>query len=378
MSSLINQEFKSFLEDEHKLDSNFLYRKGLCGLSNIGNTCFMNSILQCINHTLPLTEYFMSNEWKDDLREDKPHIQLVEQWNNLSRTLWYRNSNITPANFFRVLINLIRRIGITQFQGFTQNDSQEFLQFFLDCLHTGLSREVVMNINGEVKDEIDKHAFKAFESWRTFFKNDFSKIIELFYSQFYQEVITIKNIPSDNNDDSKTSEIKTTTEISYLYEPFNSLSLEIPELTNENTKSLDIYDCLNNFTQKELIIETDEKKIYRHSFIWSLGEILIIFFKRFSFDYDSRRGHKKSILVNFPLDNLDLTPYVKGYCKDECVFNLYAVVNQVGSLNSGHYYSYIKNTDGNWYSFNDNIVSTLDTDSVVSENAYCLFYQKTQ
>ncbi len=386
MTGNMSDELQDFLERDHILNSKLLNRKGLCGLSNIGNTCFMNSILQCINHTLPLTQYFLSNEWKEDIRTDKIENTLVEQWNYLSRILWYRNSNITPRNFFAVLINLVRSKGLNEFLGYSQNDSQEFLQFFLDSLHTGLSREVIMNINGEVKDELDKHAYKAYDSWKKFFKNDFSKIVEIFYSQFYQEVITYKKLKSDENTSENTNEntddnstikedledsTKYSKEITYLYEPFNNLSLEIPDKENVN-----IYDCLDHFTDKELIIKTDDKTVYRQSYLWALGDILIIIFKRFSFDMEVGRARKKNNLVQFPLENLDLSKYSKGYSPEENIYNLYAVVNQSGGLNSGHYYSYIKNSDTNWYKFDDNIVSTLDENNVVTHNAYCLFYQK--
>ena len=56
--------------------------------------------------------------------------------------------------------------------------------------------------------------------------------------------------------------------------------------------------------------------------------------------------------------------------------HLYGIVNHTGSLFGGHYYSYIKHIDNNWYELNDSSVSLIDKSSIVNKNAYLLFYQK--
>jgi malate synthase len=96
--------------------------------------------------------------------------------------------------------------------------------------------------------------------------------------------------------------------------------------------------------------------------------------------YDPLRGEmvikygRDFLKKHFPLENLDMSPYIKGYEKDKYKYNLYAVSNHSGGMGGGHYWSYIKNIDNNWYKFNDNVVSTITKENVVSETAYCLFY----
>ena len=88
-------------------------------------------------------------------------------------------------------------------------------------------------------------------------------------------------------------------------------------------------------------IEVDKKINF-----WSLPKILIIVLKRFD-----NNGRKNNNLIKFPFE-LDLCKYCVGYKKNSYKYNLISVANHVGSLNSGHYFSHVKNTNGNWYKRN--------------------------
>jgi ubiquitin C-terminal hydrolase len=342
---------------EHKtlemLDNKtFFYKKGLCGLTNLGNTCFMNTIIQCLNNTLEFSKYFISDSWKEDINEEKKDKHLVEQWVHLCKGLWYKNAVITPTSFHRIVQITAISKGYPEFSGFSQNDSQEFLQFFLECMHNGLSREVIMNVNGEVKCELDKMELEATKQWIEYFKNDYSPIVELFYGQLYSKITNDKN-----NDKSE------------IYEPFSNLALEIPDKKGNIT----IYDCLNNFCNPEEVPDfgDTDKKYHKSLSLWKTPKHLVVFFKRFD-----NMGRKKDEQIKFPINNLNLGKYVLGYDQDDSIYDLYAISNHIGGLMGGHYYAYVKNSDNNWYKYNDKYVSSLEESDLITPEAYCLFYKK--
>ena len=102
-----------------------------------------------------------------------------------------------------------------------------------------------------------------------------------------------------------------------------------------------------------------------------MPDILIIDLKRFT-----NHVRKNSILVDFPLVNLDLKNYVIGYEKDSCVYDLYGICNHTGNVRGGHYTAFVKNID-QWYHFNDtNVTKITNIKKIKTNEAYCFFYRK--
>uniref|UniRef100_A0A286Y1Q0 Ubiquitin carboxyl-terminal hydrolase n=1 Tax=Cavia porcellus TaxID=10141 RepID=A0A286Y1Q0_CAVPO len=112
---------------------------GLCGLGNLGNTCFMNSALQCLSNTAPLTDYFLKDEYEAEINRDNPlgmKGEIAEAYAELIKQMWSgRDAHVAP----RMFKTQVGRFA-PQFSGYQQQDSQELLAFILDGLHEDLNR----------------------------------------------------------------------------------------------------------------------------------------------------------------------------------------------------------------------------------------------
>ncbi|XP_055007804.1 ubiquitin carboxyl-terminal hydrolase 33 isoform X3 [Boleophthalmus pectinirostris] len=106
--------------------------RGLTGLKNIGNTCYMNAALQALSNCPPLTQFFI--ECGALVRTDKKPA-LCKSYQKLVSDLWHKNrpSYVVPTTLFQG----IKAIN-PMFRGYSQQDSQEFLRCLMDQLHEEL------------------------------------------------------------------------------------------------------------------------------------------------------------------------------------------------------------------------------------------------
>lgn len=326
------------------MNKNFFINKGLSGIQNLGNTCFINAVIQCINANYDLNLMFINNNFK--LNKNSICHHFIEQWIDLSKEL-LTNSIVNPIKFLKVLNIILAKKQSNIILG-NQEDSQEIIQYILEIFHEGLSKKVSISINGIAKNETDLKAIEAFKTLKIFFENEFSSILNLYYGQYYTLI-------TNNKTDEKTEN----------YEPFSNLLLEIPD----NNNNVSIYDCIDKFTENESIID-GEKIINKKILFWNLPLHLIITFKRTQYS-----NFKNNQLITFPEFNLDLQRYCIGYQNHKCIYDLYGTINHNGNSQGGHYYSCVKNLNGKWYQYNDEVVNNLSND-ICNENVYCLFYKK--
>ena len=94
-------------EQELKLTENS--RRGICGLRNLGNTCFMNSGLQCVSHVVQLTEYFLSGRYLEDVNKDNPlgtQGELSAEYAKMVKKLWLGEDSCFAPTHLKKSISL--------------------------------------------------------------------------------------------------------------------------------------------------------------------------------------------------------------------------------------------------------------------------------
>ena len=200
---------EQLLNEEISLPKNS--KMGITGLVNIGNTCFMNSAIQCLSNCFQLTKYFLSNIYLNEINTENKlgsKGKIAHSYKKLLKQIWKGEEEyIYPNKFHDVFIQYER-----QFSGFGQHDSNEFLIFLLDKLHEDLNRiskKEYIEIIPQKDNEDD--AQSALRYWKSHLKREDSIIVKLFHGQFKNRVICNE-----------------CGNVSITYDPFMILSLPIP------------------------------------------------------------------------------------------------------------------------------------------------------
>ncbi|XP_015108842.1 ubiquitin carboxyl-terminal hydrolase 15 [Diachasma alloeum] len=337
---------------------------GLNGLRNIGNTCFMNSVIQCLSNTRPLLEYLRNEQYLNDINTTTSSMKgaLIKSFAQVIYELW-EDSGERVVNT-TALKSQIQRFA-PRFMGYAQQDAQEFLRYLLEGLHEDVNRVTIKPT--PILTDIPDHysdSLKATESWKRYLRSEDSTIVDVFVGQLRSSLTCTS---CDH--------------VSVTLDPFWDLSLPIPARTG----TVKLNQCLEHFTKAE-VMDGDEKptcskcqmrrKCTKSFAIQKFPKILVIHLKRFS--PTERFRAKLSVLVDFPLTGLDLSafaaPDVQG-----CTYNLYGVANHSGTPYSGHYTAYCKHPySGEWHEYNDSRISPVSVSSVISSEAYVLFYEQQQ
>ncbi|KAL4424055.1 hypothetical protein ABPG75_001356 [Micractinium tetrahymenae] len=312
-------------------------RKAGVGLQNLGNTCFMNSVLQSLVHTPPLAELLLSagsGRLHNGAVNGFYPIQLAQEL--VKRSLGHASrSPLAPMQFAKSLRRISR-----SFRPGRQEDAHEFLIALLDVMHEAS----IAGMQPKPPPEVAQTSF----------------IYRIFGGRMRSQV--------------KCSECGYE---SNTYDPCIDLSLEI-------TRAQSVKRALERFTAGEVLDGQNKYKCPKQSkgvravkrmTVDAAPNVLMIQLKRFEFSFS---GHKISKKVDFDLD-LDLGPYMSERPAAPALYDLYAVLVHSGhSVHSGHYYSYVRAPNGIWHICDDTHVAQVAERQVMAQKAYILFYKKRQ
>ncbi|OCT48518.1 ubiquitin hydrolase [Cladophialophora carrionii] len=360
------------------------------GLTNFGVTCYMNSTLQCLSATIPLSNFFNDRLYETYVQRNWKGSNgiMPKLYANLVQAVWQGDSEVIKPSTFRNFCGRMNREWVID----RQQDAKEFFDFLVDCLHEDL------NVNWErtplrpltTAEEMQRERMDIAKvspiEWKRYEHRDHSYMSSLFAGQHASRLRCL-----------------TCKRTSTTYEAFYSISVEIPR-----DRPGHIYDCLSSYCREEKLSELwrcpyckCEREATKQIILTRLPQFLVIHFKRFAAS-KHERAKKIHTPIEFPLQNLSMDDFViprppaqpdqDGRMNMELAttapytYDAYGVLRHLGnSGDGGHYVSIVKDQGrGCWRKFDDERHVDLDPNKLSSRDrlqngeAYILFYQRVQ
>jgi ubiquitin C-terminal hydrolase len=304
------------------------------GLKNLGNTCFMNSSLQCIFNSNKLIKKLENIHIKKN-----PKLRLANEISLMLKDIKKGQTFIDPKNIKDILGEVEEK-----YKYFEQNDANEFITIFLNELLKELNGIGEYKIEKIPKDELEMKAFYKLED--KFFNKNKSFLLNLFYGRLKRQYIC---------ENGHICAIK--------FNNFNTLILPHPEDSN------DIVDLLKVYQKNKSIDDTifcntcqSEKKYSIKTLIYNIPDYFILFIEKETIYSYSGLKYPKILET-------------KDFTNNSSKYSLNSFIVYLGDRERGHYTAkYDKNN--NWYHFSDANYKIIEQNNINDKNAIILFYEK--
>jgi ubiquitin carboxyl-terminal hydrolase 8 len=343
--------------------------KGVTGLLNMRNTCYMNATLQALRHNTELSAFFLENKQEQWItrKPDSPKVNLVKGTADLLRSVWSgsKPAYVRPEGVLQCMHPAAIAAGFDQFAVPMQHDSHEFLTFFLDQLHEGMAEEVNIEITRPPPTTSKEKAIQtALEAWKKNFGQSYSPLTEMIYGLLR---VNLTCTQCGNVVDN--------------YETFNCFKLPLQKQVD---LSGNIPTLESMFTEelKEERIEgyacekctPDRPTVICKRSIWRLPRMLCLSIKRFS--YDGRKIHTP---IKFdPNQPLKLTQFFTSDSPEPSqhqAYECFATVDHHGVAGGGHYTAQGKSPlSERWHLFDDETAYSI-AEPQFGDSTYILFFK---
>ena len=374
----------------------------LIGLNNIGSTCYKNAVLQCLSQTAGLTNYFLKDKnkeriYKNNIALKNPQeLQLSVIYYELIQKLWDKKAtykSYSPNNFMNSLAIMTQNDQV-QFKLYEAGDAKDFIIYILETMHKELRKAIGKKTkfdSSNPQDELNQYdKNNALNHFMNEFQNETSIISDLFYG--FNETTNVCQFCKMNYNSQGKPE-----PICYNYGIFNILVFPLNEvlayrkqMMKSNNSNLNLGNWANvvniiecfYYNEKDDYFQGDNKNycnicrqlwdsVYT-SRIFVSPNILIIILNR-------GKGNQFNIKLDFTMQ-IDITDFVLVKNSRE-IYNLYGVITHLGQSGpNAHFVAACKSpVDGNWYRYNDAIVTSINNfqnDILNFGTPYILFYEK--
>jgi ubiquitin carboxyl-terminal hydrolase 36/42 len=330
----------------------------MSGLLNLGNTCFLNAVLQGFLLCPPLEAAVDAPR----MRPESKKGALVSALRHFFSDMKTGESMYRPVGMVSALVNTVRTCGDDWYEPRQQADAAECIQYILDGVHDAVYRQVRITVHGEASTTEQTSQMRALQSWSQFFAKEYSPIVQHFYGQYQIRI-----------------ECQTCKNVSERYEPWLMLKAPIPGGDKVGSDVPTFEACLNAAFAPETIPDyacdhcKSKQPAAMTTRISKLPNILLFTFKRFT-----NAGKKIRGQVDWDLNALSLRPWMAfSRCpfSDKPVtgkFRTFAVIEHLGSGRGGHYVMYARDGAA-WRLCDDESVQPVAEDRVISADSYVIF-----